>query len=331
MNALNIIESSFRWLKAIILKLLHKLIRSIYPMRFGHLDDVSTIDFSLPQDHPMTATVLKKSAKRPRIFSGLPEWGNDGFPGKIYPKGTKPKDFLKFYAPQFNSIELNSTGYRIPSIKTVEGWTSVVPKGFIFCPKISQPISQVKPLGKDKAALKQFCDAMHAFGDHLGTVFLQLHPNFAPARLDDLLNFFDLWDTTLHLHVELRHPGWFSDTDLLNGLFEEMRKRNIGSIISDTSGRRDALQMCLTTPTAFIRFNGNELHPTDFTRIDEWTNRIKQWIDHGLNTVYFFLHTDTKSLTPELSNHFLTRMNDLNGLSLKLAHIFTGATLPLSL
>jgi uncharacterized protein YecE (DUF72 family) len=291
-------------------------------MKFGHLDEIGTIDFSLPPDHPMTAKVLNgKPVKQPKIFSGLPEWGNDGFPGKIYPKGTKPKDYLKFYAPQFNAIELNATGYRVPSIKTVEGWTSVVQKGFIFCPKISQPISQVKPLGRDRDALKQFCDAMHMFGDHLGTVFLQLHPLFAPVRFDDLVSFFDLWDKTLPLHIELRHDGWFSNPDLLTSLFDEMRKRNIGTVITDTSGRRDAVHQCLTTNSAFIRFDGNELHKTDFTRIDEWAIRIKQWIDRGLETVYFFHHTPTKSLTPELSNHFLSRMNALCGLNLKLAII----------
>jgi len=291
-------------------------------MKFGHLDEISGIDFSLPPDHLITSQVLKgKPAKQLRIYSGLPEWGNDGFPGKIYPKGTKAKDFLKFYAPQFNAIELNATGYRVPSVKQVEGWTSVVPEGFIFCPKISQPISQVKPLGRDKIALTQFCDAMHAFGGHLGTVFMQFHPNFAPQRLDDLLAFFDIWDATLPLHVELRHPGWFSDPELLNGLFEEMRERNIGTVITDTAGRRDAVHQCLTTPSAFIRFDGNELHKSDFTRIDEWTVRIKEWIDHGLESVYFFHHTPTKSLTPELSNHFLARMNALCGLKLKLAAI----------
>jgi uncharacterized protein YecE (DUF72 family) len=297
-------------------------------MKFGHLEEISMIDFSLPSDHPMTAKVLSGNpVKQPKIYSGLPEWGNEGFPGKIYPKGTKPKDYLKFYAPQFNVVELNATGYRVPSIKTVEGWLGVVPKDFIFCPKISQPISQVKPLGRDRNALKQFCDAMHAFGDHLGTVFLQLHPMFSPVRYDDLVNFFDLWDHSLPLHVELRHEGWFSDRALLDNLFKEMRKRNIGTVITDTAGRRDAIQMCLTTPTAFIRFDGNELHNTDFTRIDEWALRLKSWIDNGLETVYFFHHTPTKSLTPELSNYFLEKMNNLFGLNLRPAVIEERLTL----
>jgi uncharacterized protein YecE (DUF72 family) len=301
-------------------------------MKFGHLDEISSINFSLPPDHPMTAKILKgKPAKQVRIYSGLAEWGNDGFPGKIYPKGTKPKDYLKFYSRQFNSVEGNMTLYRIPTRKMVENWTSVVPKEFVFCPKISNPICQVKPMGRNRTALTEFCDSMHTFGDHLGTVFLQLHSTFSPQRFDDLVSFFDLWDTTLPLHVEFRQADWFADPELLNRLFEEMRIRKIGTVITDTAGRRDALHMCLTSPSAFIRFDGNELHPTDFTRINEWALRIKEWIDNGLQTVYFFHHSPTKSLTPEMSNHFLTRMNALCGLNLKLAVIERGEDLKLEL
>jgi uncharacterized protein YecE (DUF72 family) len=301
-------------------------------MKFGHLENISSIDFSFPPDHPITAEVLNRktaSAAKPNIFSGLAEWGNEGFPGKIYPKNAKAKDYLKLYGPLFSCVELNASGYRVPSVATVEGWTSAVPKDFVFCPKVSQSIAQVKPLGRDKNALQQFYDAMRAFGDHLGTVFLQLHPTFSPQRYDDLVNFLDDWDSTLPLHVELRQADWFSNPEVLNKLFEEMRKRKIGTVITDTPGRRDVLHMGLTTPTAFIRFEGSELHPSDFTRIDAWAEHFKHWIDCGLETIYFFPHTTTKALTPEMSNHFLTRMNKLCGLDLKLAKIIEQGKLEL--
>jgi uncharacterized protein YecE (DUF72 family) len=293
-------------------------------MKFGHLDDVNSIDFNLPPDHPVTAKVLnKKPVKKAHVYPGLAEWGNEGFPGKIYPKGTKAKDYLKLYGELFTVVELNATGYRIPGVKQVEGWVNAVPKGFKFCPKVSQPISQVKPLGKDPKALQQFFDAMAAFGDHLGVVFLQLHPMFSAKRFDDLVNFFDLWDHTYPLHVELRHADWFSDPELLEKLFEEMKSRKVGTVITDTPGRRDVLHMAVTTTTAFIRFEGNELHRTDFTRIDDWCGRLKEWFDNGLHTAYFFPHTTTKALTPEMSNHFIAKMNKLLDLDLKPAKIIT--------
>ena len=293
-------------------------------MKFGHLDDVNSIDFTLPPDHPVTAKVLKnKPVKKPHVYPGLAEWGNEGFPGKIYPKGTKAKDYLKLYGELFTVVELNATGYRIPGVKQVEGWVNAVPKGFKFCPKVSQPISQVKPLGKNRKALKQYFHVLETFGRFLGVAFLQLHPRFSPQRFDDLVNFFDLWDHTYPLHVELRHADWFSDEELLGRLFKEMKLRKIGTVITDTPGRRDVLHMALTTTTAFIRFEGNELHRTDFTRIDDWCHRLTEWIDHGLRTVYFFSHTTTKALTPEMSNHFIVNMNKLLDLRLKPAKIIT--------
>ena len=291
-------------------------------MKFGHLDDVSGIDFTLPADPSINKKVLSgKPASKPNIYSGLAEWGNEGFPGKIYPKGTKAKDYLKLYGQLFSCVELNATGYRVPSIKTVEGWVNTVPKGFIFCPKVSQPISITSPLGKNQEALKQFTEAARAFGDHLGTAFLQLRPNFAPKRFDDLMHFLDLWDASLPLHVELRHPGWFTDRELFEKLVNELKHRKTGLVITDTPGERKIVHMALTIPEVFIRFEGNELHRTDFTRLDAWAQRIKLWIDNGLKTVYFYHHTTTKALTPEMSNHFITRVNKLCGLNLKLCPI----------
>ncbi len=298
-------------------------------MKFGHLKDIKDIEFSLPPDHPMTQKVLKKTSKKPEVYVGCPEWGEEGFLGKIYPKGTPKKDFLKVYATQFNAIELNATGYQIPNKKTVEGWKGVAPRGFKFCPKVSRPISHVNPLAKDKAALKQFCENITAFEEHLGTAFLQLPPSFSSQRYDQLINLLDLWDESIPLFVEVRHEDWFSNEETLNQLFEEMRKRKIGTVITDTAGRRDALHMCLTTPSAFIRFDGQDLDRTDYVRLDEWALRVKEWIEAGLKTLYFFMHTPKKYLTPYQANHFIERINKLCDLDLKPANIMDDLTLDL--
>jgi len=291
-------------------------------MEFGRLDNVDRVKFTLPPDHPMTSEVLGKSAnKKPQVFAGCPVWGDPKFVGRIYPKGTKAGDFLKVYSTKFNAIELNMTGYRIPTREAVEAWANTVAKGFVFSPKVSKQISNSNPLGKDDAALQRFCENVKALGNHLGPVFLQLAPHFSPIRLDQLYGFIERWDKTIPLHIELRHPDWFTGDTALNDLFSFMRKNKIGTVITDVTGRRDTLHQCLTTRTAFIRFDGHDLHPSDFKRLDEWAVRVKSWIDHGLEKVYFFVHTPKKYLNPELSNYFLGRMNALCGLDLKLAEI----------
>jgi uncharacterized protein YecE (DUF72 family) len=82
----------------------------------------------------------------------------------------------------------------------------------------------------------------------------------------------------------------------------------MSTVITDVAGRRDVLHMRLSNRTAFIRFVANDLHPTDFPRIDEWTVLLKKWMEEGLKEIYFFIHTPDKSLCPELANRFLEKM-----------------------
>ncbi len=67
--------------------------------------------------------------------------------------------------------------------------------------------------------------------------------------------------------------------------------------------------MELTVPKTFVRFVGNNLHLTDYTRIDEWVQRIKQWLDSGLQELYFFMHQHEEKDSPELCNYVIEQLN----------------------
>jgi uncharacterized protein YecE (DUF72 family) len=74
--------------------------------------------------------------------------------------------------------------------------------------------------------------------------------------------------------------------------------------------------MELTIPTAFIRFVGNNLHKTDYTRIDAWIERIKYWLEQGLQELYFFMHMRDEALVPELTVYLVDKLNAACGLAL---------------
>ena len=67
--------------------------------------------------------------------------------------------------------------------------------------------------------------------------------------------------------------------------------------------------MRLTTPTAFIRFVGNDLHPTDYTRVDAWIQRIKKWIEQGVEKIYFFMHQNEEINSPEMCKYVIEQLN----------------------
>ena len=68
--------------------------------------------------------------------------------------------------------------------------------------------------------------------------------------------------------------------------------------------------MQLTVPKGFIRFVANNLHPTDYGRIDEWVQRIKHWLDMGMKELYFFIHMPDEALSPELIVYLIGALNE---------------------
>lgn len=85
--------------------------------------------------------------------------------------------------------------------------------------------------------------------------------------------------------------------------FKIFKELGVGMVITDTAGRGDCVHQCLTTSIAFIRFVGNQLHSTDYARIDSWINCLKSWIEKGGKEVYFFVHQHEEQYTPELVNY----------------------------
>jgi uncharacterized protein YecE (DUF72 family) len=155
------------------------------------------------------------------------------------------------------------------------------------------------------------------FNENLGTSFLQMPPNFAPKNITDIEKYLKSLPKDFKVVVEFRHPDWFKDTPAANDAFEMLNKLKAGTVITDAAGRRDCVHMRLTNPTAFIRFVGNSLHKTDFTRVDDWVKRIKKWMDAGLETIYFMMHMHDEKDSPELVTFAIKKLNKECGLDLK--------------
>lgn len=286
-------------------------------MDFGKVPDPSQVDFTLPPDHLLTAQVLAESRNGPlRVYVGLPIWANDVWLGKIYPPTARNRDFLHHYTRQFNTIELNTTHYRIPDPATIRHWKAEATPGFRYCPKFPQSISHDKALRDAEPETREFAERLRGLGEHLGMSFVQLGPMFSPKQAIDLKNFLENLPEKLPLAVEFRHRDWFRP-DTWTRTVGFLRERGVATVITDVSGRRDVLHQSLSIPTAFIRFVGNEGHPTDRTRADAWVQRLKTWMDGGLETLYLFIHSGGQNdVAPELAQYWIQQLNAVCGLSL---------------
>jgi uncharacterized protein YecE (DUF72 family) len=289
-------------------------------MDFGRVPegDLNSIDFSLAAEPAFNKAILKgKRIKDPKVYIGCAKWGRTEWVGKIYPPGAKEKDFLDHYVQHYNSIELNATHYKVYGEAGIKKWTARAGnRDFKFCPKMYQGITHRGSLKGKNFITNEFFRGIVAFEEFLGPIFIQVSETFSPKRKTELFDFLRSLPTDLQFFMEVRHPDWFGKPDIAAELFSTLAAMNIGAVITDTAGRRDCAHMHLTLPKTFIRYVGNSLHPTDYTRIDEWVKRMKYWLDKGMKELYFFMHMHDEATSPELTVYLVDKMNKELGLDL---------------
>ena len=258
-------------------------------MKFGQLpeDELKHVDWELPSDHPDNEYFWGRNETK--VFCGCAKWNMKSWIGVHYPEKTRQADFVKEYTKLFNSIELNSTFYRL-SRSSIQSWTEEVGDAdFTFCPKWSRRVSHLKRLNDVDENIEYFVESCQLFGDKLGPSFLQMPDNFTPKYLDRLVHFFEVLPKGFKVHLELRHPDWFR-----GAAYEEitalLKEQNQGFVITDVAGRRDVLHMQMTTDEVMIRFNGYGPEEADHHRISHWAHRIKTWKSAGISSIYFFFH-----------------------------------------
>ncbi|OAB78057.1 DUF72 domain-containing protein [Cochleicola gelatinilyticus] len=283
-------------------------------MKFGKVDDPSLIDFTLPEDHPETKNVLAKEkvASVPNLYVGCAKWNRADLKG-FYPRGTK--DELTYYATQFNSIELNATFYRIFSPETFTGWYDKTPADFRFFPKVFQGVTHWKRLNDFEAYLNEYLLNASNLKEKLEMPFVQMHNNFGPKNMERLVPFFEAIPKDIRIAIEFRHTDWFNDPVVANELYDILERYDASNILVDSAGRRDLLHMRMTNNAAFIRYNGAN-HESDYTRLDDWIDRLEEWISQGLQHIYFFVHQNLEKASPLLSAHFIKKANERFGTNL---------------
>ena len=289
-------------------------------MEFGRVpeEQLNNIDFSLPAEPTGNKKILGgKKKKDAKVYLGCAKWGRPEWVGKIYPPKTKEKNFLQHYVEHYNSIELNATHYKIYGENGIRKWAEKAKgKDFKFCPKMYQGVAHRGSLKGKEFLTNEFFRGIVGFGEHLGPIFVQVSDTFSPNRKNELFDYLASLPKDLQFFLEVRHPAWFSKPDIQKEMFDTLTSLNMGAVITDTAGRRDCAHIHLTIPKAFIRYVGNSLHPSDYTRSDVWVQRMKYWLDHGIEELYFFMHMHDEATSPELTVYLVDKMNKECGLNL---------------
>jgi uncharacterized protein YecE (DUF72 family) len=146
-----------------------------------------------------------------KLYLGTIGWSYNFWEGKFYPKKTASKDYLTYYASQFNTVEVDSTFYRIPTEQTVKNWENQTPAGFLFSLKFPQVITHVKMLRDCKYETDVFLERVKLLGEKLAALLLQFPPNFNVEHLPDLEDFLQKLPKIHRYVVEVRNKSWLNN------------------------------------------------------------------------------------------------------------------------
>jgi uncharacterized protein YecE (DUF72 family) len=225
--------------------------------------------------------------KKVGLYMGSMGWSYKFWP--IY-SGLKPNEFLRKYANHFNSVEINSSFYRIPNRKVIENWFSQVPDNFRFSAKFPQSISHSPKLKYNEGKMDAFIRNISTLGDKLGPLLLQLPPSFHSNELKNLREFLSTLPTDLTYAVEFRNQDWFNYET-----YELLKENNIALV--QVEHQKKPKRFELTTDFVYIRWEGNRkivngdkgiIEVDRKQNITEWYPKIMNYLENKMNVYGYF-------------------------------------------
>jgi uncharacterized protein YecE (DUF72 family) len=197
-------------------------------------------------------------------------WGG----GEFYPKGVGPSRWLEHYSQQFDTVEVNSTFYRLASRDAVANWVRQTPEGFCFALKASRYLTHIKRLTDLGQGIERFYERIEPLlgTPKLGPVLWQLPENF--HRDDErLANALRALPPGRHC-FEFRHESWFT-----GDVYALLRRHGVALVIGDRPERTFQTHE-MTADWTFIRYHyghrGRRGNYSD-SELEEWAQRIEKW------------------------------------------------------
>ena len=124
-----------------------------------------------------------------RLWIGTSGYQYDHWRSRFYPEDLPKKRWFEHYARRFDSVEINSSFYRLPEIQTFETWRQQAPTGFLYALKFSRYGTHIKRLREPEETIGRFVERARHLRDHLGPVLVQLPPRFGfNSRCEDSLS-----------------------------------------------------------------------------------------------------------------------------------------------
>jgi uncharacterized protein YecE (DUF72 family) len=225
--------------------------------------------------------------------------------GEFYPKGCPPSRWLEHYSRVFDTVEVNSTFYRLASQKAVAHWIEQTPPHFVFALKASRYLTHIKRLGDLDQGIARYYERIEPLTkvpEKLGPIVWQLPPNFQRDE-DRLESALAALPEGRHC-FEFRHKSWFTDD-----VYALLRAYGVALVIGDRKGL-DFQTYEMTTDWTLVRFHhGHRGRRGNYSEseLEEWAQRFEDWAREV--EIYAYFNNDWEVFAPRNARWLRKRLN----------------------
>jgi uncharacterized protein YecE (DUF72 family) len=209
--------------------------------------------------------------------------------GPFYPERLPSSRMFGHYMQYFDTVELNTTFYRLPPKNAVAEWAVVTPDDFVFTAKGSRFITHMKKLKDPDLALERFFDHLAPLGRKLAAVVFQLPP-FWTCNQERLADFLKVLPPHRRYAFEFRNPTWHTAS-----VYRVLERFNAALCLWDLAGQSSPIQ--LTANWTYIRLHGPGPGPYQgsysHATLKEWAQRVNDWSPY-LKAIFVYFDNDMK-------------------------------------
>lgn len=218
-------------------------------------------------------------------FVGTSGWSYATWRPKFYPEGMKAKDFLRFYAERFGTIEINYTFNHLPTEKVVAEWIAATPAGFVFALKASQQITHRMQLREPAETLPIFFERARPLGGRLGPVLFQTPP-WVKRDDDRLAMFLAALPRDVRCALEVRDPSWY-----VEDVYELLRTAGVALVHAEGEKAPSPVETIgAIAPFAYVRLRNAAGYGA--AAVDAWAKRLGEMRDAGKDVYAYFRHDE---------------------------------------
>jgi uncharacterized protein YecE (DUF72 family) len=236
---------------------------------------------------------VTRGTQHGQVRVGTSGWTYAAWRGPFYPTSIAKRDWLRFYATQFPTTEINGSFYRTPSLEAVQTWRDQTPNDFVFSWKASKFITHWKRLSENcENSIALMETRLRVLAPKVAVVLFQLPPKFT-ANAERLGNFLGMLPREFCYAFEFRHRSWYHD-DIL----ELLQRHDAALCISDHHDAPSPWRV--TARHVYVRGHGpaGDYRDSYSTRtLQRWAEEIRRWRSEGRDVLVYF-DNDQKAAAP---------------------------------